>query len=259
MTVIFASARQDERGKYSGGKAGDQTRKEVSTQTGYIHKKGWVVLRPKTQAIADKMAYAAQAACDNNKIGYDQGQRNTLINELVRLGTYDPAKVTKKVECDCSSLVRVCCCYAGVKVGDFNTSNEASVLTATGQFKKVTFTSLAELCNGDVVVTKTKGHTCVVVSGGKGISASSSKSRKSSFPLSSSHYYGKANGSSYCHSGSNNSNDRSNIKRIQKVVDTDQDGLFGKNTDAAVRKYQKKNGLTADGKVGKNTWAKMFE
>lgn len=47
MAVIIGSARIDERGKASGGKAGDQTGKEVSTQNWYKHSKGWVLLRPK--------------------------------------------------------------------------------------------------------------------------------------------------------------------------------------------------------------------
>ena len=36
------------------------------------------------------------------------------------------------------------------------------------------------------------------------------------------------------------------------------DGVFGKNTLAAVRDYQSKNGLTVDGIVGKNTWNSLL-
>lgn len=36
------------------------------------------------------------------------------------------------------------------------------------------------------------------------------------------------------------------------------DGVFGKNTLAAVRDYQGKNGLTVDGIVGKNTWNSLL-
>lgn len=35
------------------------------------------------------------------------------------------------------------------------------------------------------------------------------------------------------------------------------DGVFGKNTEAAVTMYQSRNGLTVDGKVGKNTITKL--
>jgi N-acetyl-anhydromuramyl-L-alanine amidase AmpD len=36
------------------------------------------------------------------------------------------------------------------------------------------------------------------------------------------------------------------------------DGVFGNNTDKAVRTYQKENGLAVDGKVGPATWKKLF-
>lgn len=36
------------------------------------------------------------------------------------------------------------------------------------------------------------------------------------------------------------------------------DGIFGNETDKAVREYQKKNGLAVDGIVGPATWGKLF-
>jgi len=36
------------------------------------------------------------------------------------------------------------------------------------------------------------------------------------------------------------------------------DGIFGKNTDTAVKKFQSANGLTADSIVGFNTWKKLL-
>lgn len=41
--VQIGSARLNESGKTTGGKAGDQTAREVSTQAWYMHIKGWIV------------------------------------------------------------------------------------------------------------------------------------------------------------------------------------------------------------------------
>ncbi len=113
MAVIIGSARIDERGKASGGKAGDQTGKEVSTQNWYKHSKGWVLLRPKDPEKAAKIAQAMRAACDNPNIGYDQYQNTTLWNAVKDKG-YDPALADTPCETDCARLVRVCCAYAGI-------------------------------------------------------------------------------------------------------------------------------------------------
>ena len=166
MAVIIGSARSDERGKIIGGAAGDQKNgAEVSTQRYYNHSKGWRVFRAKDGKRALKIAEAMKKACANNDIGYDQGQRNTLYNNVKDKG-FDPSKTTKKVETDCSALVRVCCAYAGITLSDFTTSNEARRLLNSGEFEEVTGIKLpSKLVNGDILVTKTKGHTVVVVSG----------------------------------------------------------------------------------------------
>lgn len=164
MTIKIGSARIDENGKLSGGKAGDQTGKEVSTQDYYVHSKGWYLLRPKDVAVANCIAKAMQSACDNDRIGYCQGHRTTVITQLNKYGSM--AAIAEKTEADCSSLVRGCCIEAGFDPGNFNTANEASCLENTGKFeKRVSVTSSTTLYNGDVLVTKTKGHTVIVTSG----------------------------------------------------------------------------------------------
>lgn len=47
------------------------------------------------------------------------------------------------------------------------------------------------------------------------------------------------------------------VKKIQKALGADADGIFGKGTEAAIKEWQAKNGLAADGLVGPNTLAKM--
>lgn len=164
MALIIGSARHDENGKYSGGRNGDQDGTEVSTQTYYIHPKGWLVIRPKDASIADKIAKAMQEACDNNNIGYDQNDRN-VIAQVKKYGSL--AKIAVKCDTDCSDLVRACVYQAsGKDSGDFYTATEPTVLAKTGLFEsaKEVGTSTV-LYNGDILVTKTKGHTAIVVSG----------------------------------------------------------------------------------------------
>jgi len=184
MTIIVGSARIDERSKLSGGSAGDQTGKEVSTQNFYMHSKGWYALRPKSVDVANKLATAMKQACNNNKIGYDQSNRSGVVTNVKKYGTL--AKISVKTEADCSSLVRACIYQAtGKDVGDFNTSSEVSVLEKSGLFKsKKSISSSSEVYNGDVLVTKTKGHTVIVVSGRARVSTSSTS------------YYSKYTGSS---------------------------------------------------------------
>lgn len=164
ISLVVGSARIDESGHISGGKPGDQTGNEVSTQAYYVHSKGWYCLRPKSITVANAIAEAMLQGCRNNNIGYCQGHRSNVIEQLRKVGKL--SKISVKTEADCSSLIRACCIQAGFDPGNFNTSSEVSTLRATGQFMdKIAVTSKTELFNGDVLVTKTKGHTVVVVSG----------------------------------------------------------------------------------------------
>lgn len=165
MGIVFGSARIDENGNIAGGAAGDQTGSEVSTQAYYMHSKGWYCLRPKDANVAAKIATAMQQACSNNHIGYDQNQRNTCWQKLKKYGTL--GAIAENCETDCSALVR-CCIYqaTGRDVGDMYTGNLASNLEQSGLFNgRFSVSSAAQLYDGDVLVTKSTGHTVVVVSG----------------------------------------------------------------------------------------------
>ena len=119
MAVRIGSARMGENGKITGGKPGDQTGKEVSTQNWYAHSKGWRVFRAKNAGVGCKIAECMEKICANDKIGYNQAQRGTLYAAIKDQG-FDPDKLKIKVNTDCSAAVRVCCCYAGITVGNFN-------------------------------------------------------------------------------------------------------------------------------------------
>lgn len=175
MTVKVGSARSDERGKdgWDGkSRAGDQKNGlEVSTQDWYLHSKGWVVIRAKDATVREKIAYAMQRACDNNNVGYDQSQRDTAWDWCSKNGNWDPGAINVPVETDCSSLVKLCCRYAGINITKyFVTSNETEILKATGKFDILTddkYTKSSDyLLRGDILNTRSSGHTVVVLNDG---------------------------------------------------------------------------------------------
>lgn len=243
MATYVGSARQDERGKYSGGARGDQTGKEVSYQPWYLHSKGWYVLRAKDPSVRKRLAYAMKAACDNNNIGYSQSDRNSLYNAVLGKG-FDPAKCTVKANTDCSALVRVCVCYAlGKSVPDFNTSSELSTLKNLGVFDQLDskYISSEYIEAGDIHITKTKGHTVIAITSGSKVASSSTSSVSS------------------------NSSSNNDIKTLQqnlnKILGTNLsvDGIVGPATKEAVKTFQKRYDLSVDGIAGPATKAKINE
>lgn len=246
MAVIIGSARIDENGNARGGKAGDQRGgREVSTQNWYKHSKGWRVFRAKDAAKREKIAQAMQWACDTNLIGYDQSERNTLYNAIKNAG-FDIQKLDKPVETDCSALVRVCCSYAGIMLPDFYTANEPSALINSGAFVEMTGSTYTEksdyLIRGDILVTRTKGHTVVVLSDGSKAGTSSNKRIT-------------------LHKG----DEGSDVKELQNILLSlgyrlpkyGADGEYGAETISAVKAFQKAMGLEIDGICGQKTWAAL--
>lgn len=239
MTTIIGSARIDERGKASGGKAGDQKQKttpdykgEVSMQNFYVSSKGWYILRAKNPEVASNIALAMTIACNNPNIGYNQAKRL----DIIKAGTH----ATQPTSCDCSSLVRQCVREAGVEVGNFTTANEASVLTATGQFDKIPYTKGMKLYLGDILVTKTKGHTVIVTSG---------NTRQQN-----------AVATPTVKMGSKGNNARLLQHNLNQCgYKLEEDGIFGKLSTAALVRWQHANGLSADGIYGPKSYAKMKE
>lgn len=270
MGILVGSARHDEHGKYTGGSAGDQLQKssngdmsgEVSMQSMYVHSKGWYILRPKSAQIAEKLASAMKQACNNKNIGYDQNQRFGILS-------YGTGSKTK-TECDCSSLVRQCVKEAsGKDPGNFNTSTEKSVLLRSGLFTDAgTYRSQSAtpVYNGDVLVTKSKGHTVIVVSGsarstgsgsGSTNTGSSGTTYKGSFPVLPPRGYFK-----YGDGISQLTNYTTQIKRLQTLLNwainagLTVDGMIGSGSQAAIKSFQKQYGLTVDGLFGEKCLAK---
>ena len=242
MAVLIGSARIDENGRATGGQAGDQTGKEVSTQNWYLNSKGWRVFRAKDPAKRGKIAAAMKAACENPQIGYDQNQRDTLYNDVKSRG-FDPALTSKNVETDCSALVRVCCAFAGIPLPNFYTGDQARTMLDSGAFDEMTGARYQEssdyLMAGDVLVTKTKGHTVAVLTDG---------------PLAGTTPREWSLGERILKNGCKGAD----VKEMQEgliLLEYDlgrwgADGDFGDATELAVRTFQNDHGLETDGEFG---------
>lgn len=240
MAVILGSARIDENGKASGGKAGDQTGKELSTQNWYNHSKGWRVLRAKDEKVAEYMAQAMESACANSKIGYDQSQNQTLYKEAAKVG-FNPAKVTVACETDCARLVRVCIQYALEMCGinhtmqDFYTANMCDRILKTGYFDELKDSKSTYLKRGDILCTKTQGHTVIVLSNGSDVVVYKRGSK-----------------------GSKVTEIQKRLLELgYKLPKYGADGDYGTETEKAVKQFQKDNGLEVDGECGKLTLAAL--
>ena len=245
MAVKVGSARIDENGRAHGGKAGDQTGKELSVQNWYRHSKGWRVLRCTDVVKAEKIAAAMEAACRNRNIGYDQYERLTLYNLAKAVG-FDPARVEKPCETDCSALVRVCLAYAGIMTDNFLTTDEAQKILATRYFvelKDGRYTDQsAHLRRGDILVTRAKGHTAVVLSNGGKADASEVELQLGDRLLKKGM------------SGSDVRELQQNLLKLGYALPKyGADGDYGAETVDAVRAFQKKSGLETDGTYGSNT------
>lgn len=257
MAVRIGHASKDENSKIKNGSAGDQTGKEVCIRNWYLNDKGWVVLRCKDAAKREKIAEAMEKACANSQIGYDQNQRDSLFNNVKNSG-FDPAKTTKKVETDCSALVRVCIAYAyGEDVaGNIRTISEPDILVKTGKFEKFTSANYCKssdyLLRGDILCTPVSGHTVVVLDDGAKVKSAVTVTPDKTVSITVKVLSKGAKGSV--------------VKALQALLianghscgDSGIDGSFGGATLTAVKAFQKAKSLSVDGVVGPKTWAKLL-
>lgn len=247
MAVIIGSARQDENGKAYGGQAGNQSGREISTQKWYLHSKGWRVLRAKDSGVGQRLAIAMRAACDNKNIGYNQWRRNTLYDAAAIWG-FDIARVNTPVETDCSALVRTCIAYAaGITTlpSSLRTGNMCSLILATGQFEELSgkeYTTKSDyLKAGDILCTKTSGHTVIVLTDGP-------KAGEKVYPT------------------LRKGDKGADVANLQKLLmkagyalpKYGADGDFGDECLNAVKAFQKDKKLTVDGIVGAKTWKALL-
>lgn len=145
------------------GRAGDQTGREIRIDN--YSDSGWeFLLRCKDRQKAEIMARACEAGCGNDKIGYDQNQRNTLRTQAIAVG-WNLSKITTACECDCSSFMTVCAEAAGINVIYYN-GNAPTTRTMRGAFKSTgmfdVFEPSVKKQRGDILV-KAGDHTVMVL------------------------------------------------------------------------------------------------
>jgi len=181
MSVTIGHARISEHGTVT-GTAGDQNGAEVRTQPWW--NQGWnCVLRPKSADVAEKSAKFVEQVCANDKVGYDQYERNTLRTYAKKHG-WDGSAITEACETDCCAFMAVAAEAAGVNVDCmYNQGNapctswQANSFKQTGAYDVLReskyLTSDSYLLRGDILVDE-DAHTVMVLSNG---SASGSEKR----------------------------------------------------------------------------------
>ena len=187
MTQI-SNCGHDERGKYSGGTPGDQGG-EYTIRNWYS--RPWkCVLRYPEKAVADEIADVSRKAALNQNIGYCQAHRRTYYEALKIAPNWDPSKVTKAVEGDCSSTTTANVIAAGHRTGktalqrlnpDIYTGNMRAAFKAVG-FEVLTGTKYTDssdyLLPGDILLND-QHHVAVNVTAGAKSAAEASGSQSS--------------------------------------------------------------------------------
>lgn len=249
----------DENRKARGGKAGDQTGREVCTRSWYS--KPWgMVLRCKNQAIAKKARDIAIKLANSNLVGYDQNERNSLYRELERNG-WDVDKYIRsgvKTECDCSSFVYACYCCVLAELRGL--ANAPTTVTSKNFYKEHGFevllsseytASARKLQVGDLL-NKSGSH--IVMFAGTNVRVASNAKVNISSGTS-------ASTSTTLRKGSKGEAVKTLQRNLNAVMKSglNVDGDFGTNTYDALKAFQSKYGLECDGIYGPASRAKMSE
>ena len=177
---MLSNSGGDERGNISGGKAGDQTGTEWWIIPWYS--RPWnCVLRHPDEKVRKKIADLARKAANNNHIGYNQSNRDSYYNELKKVN-YNPSKIAKKCDADCSAGVIANIKAAGHLLGIKNlqtitctyTGNMREALSDVG-FKILTdskyLTSDNYLLEGDILLND-KCHVATNLTNGYKVTVS---------------------------------------------------------------------------------------
>lgn len=255
---MISNSGHDENGRYSGGKAGDQTGQEWCIRSWY--NRPWThCIVFEDQAVREAICQLAIEAANNNAIGYDQNQRETFWEEVKKVG-YRPKNVKNKCESDCSCGVATivkCVGYLmdidklkNVSIGMY-TGNEIEVMRQAGA-KIYTdpkyLTSEKYLKDGYILLYKGH-HTCIFVGNGKHT-----------------HTIGKIGTTTTTNTTILRKGDTgSAVKTMQTMLiacgyscgSYGADGDFGSDTLKALKKFQTTYKLEVDGEYGPLSKAKL--
>lgn len=254
--VRMSNCGHDERNKYSGGQAGDQTGNEWYLREWYSYPWNYV-LRWKDPALGDLCADLAVEAAENPLIGYDQNQRDTFWSHL-KASNYHPGQITIPCEADCSSgtiaiikavgylkglpvLQKCSATYTGNMLEWAKGAGKSYFEVLTGRY--LTSPSLAR--RGDINLN-TVHHVNITVDNGTQSGSGTGTG---------------STGGSILKRGSSGEA----VKKLQEMLiacgysvgPDGADGDFGAKTESAVKLFQKNYGLSADGQYGPLTQTKL--
>lgn len=184
MGIRIGHASIDERGRASGGQAGDQTKKEVCTRTWY--NKPWdYYIECTDEKLAEKASKYMEEICANDNVGYNQNTRLTMYSAIKSNG--NKVKGIGKCETDCSALISACYVFAGLGTKlnpSCTTRNLRSALVATGKFKVYSskeYTTSDNLAKRGGIYLKEGSHVVMALEDGKGANKTSNKDSGTSY------------------------------------------------------------------------------
>ena len=248
MSIKCGYASIDERGKASGGKAGDQTGREVKIAPWYNFGQD-VVIRFKDGKLAKEAAECMEWLCKTDYVGYNQapGKRTSAYNALKKL-KWKYKKLKTKSETDCSQLIATVLNCIGVKVNpNIWTGNMVAALKATGKFKYIQ--------TGDIMLNQAK-HVIMALEDGpmvmKKLAKPKGKYTKTNLKLPKKGYIVLGDDNILV----------SNLQQFLKwygVYKSTIDGHFGNNTKNAVELFQYNEGLISDGSFGPKSLNKALK
>ena len=167
-------AKIDENGKIKGGKAGDQTGKEVRITPFSGGKKVYSVFRHPDPKVARTIAYYLGDAASNSYIGYNQNDRASFSIEVAKVN-YEPMNLTTPCNTDCSAFVSAGVKFAFMKAGINKQVDIMTTTTLRSGLPGLGFTEVTDIGKGttaqlaatqkmqigDIAVTLSQGHTFV--------------------------------------------------------------------------------------------------